>query len=423
MYILDFDAFSDEKYFRISDFDSSIIFIYAHCLPSFVDLISYLIHEIGFLPRNIFILPKIYSKIPEAEKALSNLGVCVIDSEFDFIIGEYDDAASKKIRKSCKTVKQFCDNISRSKKCRLILVDDGGLLTKYWHKDFGEDNTFEVVSIQQTTSGINEEPRVSKIPKINVARSAAKRWFESDIIAAGVVRRVSNLNILSKEKTFGVCGYGAVGKALANKLSSDGYKVIIHDIAGLPKTSIKKNIRIEKREKEFLLDADVILGCVGRNWITKDLFFNSYTAKEFISCSSRDIEFRNVLKVGHWGAESGQHFSNLFTHECGGKTIYNGGFPINFDRTIEYEEFNEIVITRSLILGSILQAMCIEVGETYKRPLKLSVNIQKKIVEKWLENNDEINLISKYGVKENEFRNLDWWAGESSGDDYHLVNK
>lgn len=418
LYIIDLDLFFDEGYKQITRADSSVVFIYAHCLDSFRHLIKFLIGSNGFLNRNIFVLPKKYSAIKPVVKKLEAMGITVLPHDFEFKIGDFDRAAMRNIRNGCSSVKSYCDKkVGQTKdKLRLILVDDGGLLTRTWYQEYGDKTGFDVISIQQTASGAHEPPNISRIPKIDVARSAAKRWFESKIIATGVTRKAISLDVLGTGKTIGVAGYGAVGKALARELSNRGERTVIHDISGLP---VKRGpfFGVEKRQRDFLKNSDVIFGCVGRNWLNPGNLYDAEGEKHLISCSSRDIEFRSVLTEQNWPA-GGSDFSDLEFYRDGKTTIYNGGFPINFDRVQEYETLEEIVLTRSLILSAIVQSLFIKTGRIFRRPLKLSARVQRKVIETWLTELNKIDKLQEFGVSKSQFDDYTWWLNESTGDRY-----
>ena len=90
------------------------------------------------------------------------------------------------------------------------------MLTATWWLALKDSaGSLEVVSVQQTASGLGPRRlRRSPIVKIDVARSAAKRVFESRIIVDGVLAKIASLNrLLDRTNHFGVVGLGALGKA------------------------------------------------------------------------------------------------------------------------------------------------------------------------------------------------------------------
>jgi hypothetical protein len=96
--------------------------------------------------------------------------------------------------------------------------------------------------------------------------------------------------------------------------------------------------------------------------------------------------------------------------------IFNGGFPINFDRQTEWERETEISLTRALVLLGILQALCVRKFSDTNRIEKLAIKAQRKLVCKWLDMNQRSCL--DYGVSEAEFDSINWWLSASSGQEY-----
>ena len=102
------------------------------------------------------------------------------------------------------------------------------MLTETWWRLYGAQS-FEVVSVQQTASGMRRKPEPSVLAKIDVARCAAKRHFESKIISEGVLKKVRALDIIQGASKVGVAGVGAVGGALARSLVAKGKQVNLYD--------------------------------------------------------------------------------------------------------------------------------------------------------------------------------------------------
>ncbi len=215
--------------------------------------------------KQIVLIPKSYSTIESAENNLNKLGIAILSEKAPFKPGYYDSSASSLLKSGCQRAFSICKEvIKRGRKPRLVLVDDGGMLTETWWKTF-ETGEFEVVSVQQTASGTRREPRPSEVAKIDVARSAAKRHFESKIISAGILKKISDLDVLKGSERVGIAGIGALGGALAEDLSKRGKWVHLYDIKPdyyRPKTSARYS-----KIGAFLNNCDLVFGCTGRNFI------------------------------------------------------------------------------------------------------------------------------------------------------------
>ena len=383
-----------------------VIFAHIHCLPSYVDLLSFMIEKAGFDRSKIIVIPKAYSTIPDSLQELKRkLGFRVLLSDEELRRGHYDEYAAFSLNRASEIADEFGKN--DRKPPRIVLLDDGGTLTERWF-NHGLACRFETVSVQQTTSGLFRPPfHDRRILKVNVAGSAAKRWFESKIIAKGITRKVfARISELQRRK-IGVVGYGAIGKALADATSAHGARIVVYD-----KSREVYSHRYENAASldQLLSKAEVIFGCVGR-----DIFQscgNSPKAIEapqiFASCSSRDVEFQSLFRYAI-PTESRNPFEDVTIRVGGLHCILNGGFPINFDREHEWEEESEVALTRALVLAGVYQALA-DLGPHAiegSNIVQLGVETQKNLVDRWL----DINGMSteQFGVEREDFDDREWW--------------
>ncbi len=186
---------------------------------------------------------------------------------------------------------------------------------------------------------------------------------------------------------------------ISARLASSG---LAHLAQRLPKTcacaGASKFSRMKKRKltypdgviscaslKFMLREAEVIFGCTGSNSLRVDQLSQVRSRKpiHFISCSSRDVEFKDLLQLGK---QSGSPFDRVTVQLPSGQTHYveNGGFPINFDRVEEQEGPDEIALTRALVFTGVLQAIYLKKARSYKDALMLSPRAQQYIVEAWM---------------------------------------
>jgi len=368
-----------------------------------------MIEKAGFDPSKIFVIPKAYSTIPASLNELSRrMGFRLLLSDGDLLPGRYDEYATSSLNRACEIAERFEGSDRRPP--RIVLLDDGGMLTERWF-DYGLANRFETVSVQQTTSGLFRRPlRDQRIPKVNVAGSAAKRRFESKIIARGISRKVfSRINGLERRK-IGIVGYGAIGEALADSMSARHADIVVYD-----KNRGANSYRHENAASldELLHKAEVIFGCVGRDIFEGDgnPFEAIHPPRIFASCSSRDIEFQSLFRHAV-PTESGDPFEDVTIRAGGLHRILNGGFPINFDREHEWEEKREIALTRALILAGVYQALADLEYQAIKENniIPLGVATQMSLVDRWL---DITGMSSEqFGVRRADFDDHKWWLDE-----------
>jgi hypothetical protein len=413
---VDFQLLVSDGYERQVRGEDIVILAHLHCLPSTIMFFRILMRDDLSVPcRQIILIPKPYSTIAAVETALKKTGMTVVANSQPFKPGYYDSSASVMLKKGCEEANKACQIIkNKGRKPRLVLVDDGGMLTETWWRSFATGN-YDIVSVQQTASGTRRVPSAGEVAKIDVARSAAKRQFESRIIAAGVLKKVSDLEVLKLSKRVGIVGVGAVGGALAEDLACRGRCVNLYDIRPdypRPRTSVRY-----PKLSYFLNNCDLVLGCTGRNFLHVEQLHKVKPnhAIHFVSCSSRDVEFLDLLRFGQINPSTiGDGFGRLDVNFRGTHRhfIENGGFPINFDRVVEQESPDEIALTRALVVAGIFQALCVKVKERRENFLMLSPSLQRALVQQWLHLTGK--SAADFGIGA-DIDSLDWWKTHSSG--------
>jgi hypothetical protein len=379
-----------------------LLLFHIHLLSSSIPFFCRLI-KLGFCPSNIVVVPKLYSTIPSAHQQLKALGCVVIDCDWGpFRPGSYDQFAEKTLGRAVSAALD-----ARSQQIRrCILVDCGGMLTDAWCRRAGDIQALDVVAVQQTASGFYPH-RTDIVHRINVATCAAKKIFEAKIIIDGVFRKVQSMNVVTKSCPIAIIGLGSLGANLATKFVgyADG-PILTYDRD--PGKFVPSTIR-KKSWQECVDLADVIFGCTGRNFMHSDVghILRSSGKKKLISISSRDVEFKSLLtsdasEIPYWPFDNVRNASHV---------IYNGGFPVNFDRQQEWERETDIALTRALVLLGVAQALCVPKLKIHAVIERLAIRSQRKLVESWLRLNQ--NHCSDYEISEDRFNDLRWWLATS----------
>jgi hypothetical protein len=367
-----------------------------------------MIDEIGFDPSKIVVIPKAYSTIPETLHELKAMGIQVEISNGKIEVGRYNRYAAPALKSACDYAAKLIDG--RRDARRAILLDDGGSLTEFWYKSQLHEK-IKTTSVQQTTSGLYRNPtNCKKVMKINVAGSAAKRWFESGVIASGITRKLTEIECNLSDRRIGIIGYGAIGRAIAHKVAGYTDRIRIYDNA--------PNVRTEKFKNtsslESLIDkSDFIFGCTGRNCFAgaESLLLKRIESPiTFISCSSRDVEFLSLLHA--YAQPTDDAFGDIHLQANKLRKVLNGGFPINFDRVKEHETEGEISLTRALTLSGVLQCLGKFNHDNEAVIAPLGPKAQKITVETWLRLNQKTH--KQFGVSEVDFGDLRWWEERGS---------
>jgi hypothetical protein len=385
----------------------TLIFAHIHCLPSYSKLLGYMIDELRFDPSQVFVVPKSYSTIPETLHELREMRVGIANPNGSFQVGYYNKSAAPTLNAACQYAAKLIDN-SRTAE-RAILLDDGGSLTEFWYKHQLHEK-IQTVSVQQTTSGIYREPtNCKKIIKVNVAGSAAKRWFEAWVIAAGVTRKLGEIRDRLAGRRIGIIGYGAIGRAIATAMKeyTDQDNIRVYDSALNVRAEYFKNT---SSLGSLINKSDFIFGCTGRNCFVRaeHMLMRVEKSITFVSCSSRDVEFLTLLRS--YAQPTDNALGDITLQAGRAHMVLNGGFPINFDRVREYETENEISLTRALTLSGVLQGLGRLSYDGGDPMIPLGPRAQKLIVETWLRLNRK--NYKQFGVSEADFGDRSWW-GES----------
>ena len=212
-----------------------------------------------------------------------------------------------------------------------------------------------------------------------------------------------------------MAGVGALGGALVQDLAKKGRWIHLYDTSPnyeRPKTSTQFT-----KLALFLNNCDLVFGCTGRNFIRIELLrkIKPDHSLHFVSCSSRDTEFLDLLRFGKIRQETvrdGYGRLEIGFEEKQSHFLENGGFPINFDRVSEQENAEEIVLTRALVLAGIFQALCVRMRDKRDDVLMLSPSLQQSLVAQWLGLTSQDRGRFEIG---GDIGALEWWRSRSSG--------
>lgn len=157
---------------------------------------------------------------------------------------------------------------------RFLLLDEGGKLVKLLHTYFPAFAGL-CVAVEQTDRGIQEVEKLElRCPVINVARSAAKKTWESPMIGENVVdAALTQLHELHpglepSPKVATVIGYGAVGKASADALQRRGYSVHVYDTDPAKLAAAKADGCTPSTREEALAKGALLISATGRTTLT-----------------------------------------------------------------------------------------------------------------------------------------------------------
>ena len=402
---------------------TALIYIH-HPLQTSINVIKGMI-SLGAKPENIFVLGKHYSECISVVQQVIALGVQYQPCSAQIGLGKFSQNFIRDINWLWLNV------LARMRKEveQILILDHGGCALTYTPPEIIKK--YKVIGVEKTTAGlINLEAQgLQPFPIIGLANCAAKRILESPLIAEAIMQKLLPLVPINEYKVCGVVGYGAIGKAIANKLSTIGHKVLVFDShpSQRQEANLTKNVTIIHELSALIASADYIFGCTGRD-ITATLldhFRLSPNNKTLISCSSEDKEFLSLLRMIQQKDNMNTYINPLadikYQTEMGATIhVLRGGFPVNFDNSEESVPAVDIQLTRALVIGSIIQATqffkkthLLNKGNIYK----LDPIIQKFVINEWLKHQPP-NRIPKTLI--DKFQSTSWIA-EHSGGDYELI--
>lgn len=358
-----------------------------HLLGSSVPVFDWL-HKLGVPYERMFIAGKIYSAHEAVLWRLSMCGANVFrnvpsartDARADGSPSD-EEIIGDLIRTMIDAaVGKFEQLRAVRPESRILVVDDDGLAIRtiaQEHPQVAE----AVVAMEQTRYGVkllrNLAPAILSFPTINVAECQSKLGHESALIGESVVRCIEERLLEVKAcwldiRDAVVVGYGSIGAAVARSLRERGVLPQVFDIdavrlaaangEGFPVVDGGRSIQC----------AGLVVGCTGARWFRYNPTNGSRSDIALLaSASTADIEFGSrsqpllervtfspEVEACGPSNELSAH-SNYAFSDASNRWLLNGGFPCNFDGTVDPIPANAIQLTRALILAGACAAACL----------------------------------------------------------------
>ncbi len=370
---------------------SKVVFIGTqHMLNTTGSLFEALI-RLGANPAHMFFTGKCYSSDSSVLERLRKKGVYVLSGKIPDLLGEFTHAHNEDVKKLWIHAEEC---MARKNIDQVIILDDGASAIDHVPPHLLKSRK-TIVGVEQTRRGVySENVRAALLPIINVAQSAAKQLIEPYFIqeSALMALELCIKKIDKKNMIVGVAGLGAIGKALAKQLLRENYTVCMFDedqnILNESLAMVGDTIKASSVEN-LIASCDYIFGCTGKD-ITEDIDLLHMNGRDrvFISLSSGDIEFNRLLKELQFKSRiipDPLQTIHAIAYTENKIEIVNGGFPVNFDRTIQSDPAEKMAMTRALLLCGVLQALKhVEIYPDVKGNFMLESAAQRYIVNNWL---------------------------------------
>lgn len=321
-----------------------VIVFHSHLLESNYSLIKHLAAIVGY--DNVFVLEKPYSTVDRIFKKITRLGVHTFPLKIEIEM-PYDFSVRRNVEYVWDQVATHC---AKKNIKRVTVVSDGAdmLLSVPWSDLEG----VFVGALEQTQNGIDKLRQSQKRlpPVVNIATSHLKKEYESPFIATAIMNKIKKLGLLKGDMRFGVVGGGSIGASIRKQLKEVGINCLIYD------TTNKESSNVISLEY-LIHSSDVIIGTTGKDAL-RGLFTERIAGnKFFISASSSNREFQYLFDLTKTYPNFFQETILKITPTFSAQ-IFNGGYPINFDRQKEREPQADISLTRMLLFAGFLQASC-----------------------------------------------------------------
>lgn len=429
---------------EIPDYKNTLFVCGQHLLDSTLSLFKFLL-ELGADPQNFYVVGKSYSNNQEVIQWLKENNFKHQKNSTQQVLGDFENTYTKDIIKMWEKV---LTQLTNQRVDRIYVLDDGGHVLNNIPEEIRE-YCDRIVAIEQTSSG-EETAACTEYPTISIASSATKHQIEPTLIAKRVGSKLKevlkqlaeseNPEFRPREATvIGVVGLGHIGMSVLQHLLQEGYQNFV--VCDKSSAKVRNALSLKQKSRNYIVGADsifnlitatdIVIGCTGTDIIAHSLpaFELMRTPKVFISCSSKDIEFRSLLTYIQ-KHQKGRRFEPLADIEFqnGFKAplkIIRGGFPINFDNSKESVPALEIQITRLLIAAAILQAGKILEGKALVKNYKLCPKGQVFVTNAWFKHHPE--FAAYYTEKKRaELLDVDYVneaSGTGLGQDVALNNK
>jgi hypothetical protein len=392
-----------------------------HLLETTGSLVESLL-DLGARGDLIFVLGKCYSTCPSVLDRLGRIVAYAHGGTTPEAPGGYQRAFLADVDRLCRAASAEVGRKGR----RVVVLDDGGLSIERIGQILDANGSPKrVVGIEQTTFGVGRLGPLDRTrrfldadpppPVILVAQSAAKTVLEPPMIAEAILAR--SPASLDFRLRCGIIGLGNIGCSLARNLLIERHEVAGqierravagHDIKRQQARLLEAGMHWSGGLADLIERSDVVFGCTGKDVFEGNLsaLDGAYGVKIFASCSSGDREFRSLIRHIHDASgvaagpfapldhvfpnrqtPAGRGHDSFFPHGSLEVIVARGGFPVNFDGSPESVPSRDIQLTRGLLLGAILQAVCRDTARDSSSTVTrmLDPEIQRFVVARWQE--------------------------------------
>lgn len=316
-------------------------FVVQHLFPDTVRLLRKL-HD--YLPVDT-VIGISYSGNEQAIEELRSMGIRVLTPD-------YADLAH-----IVATELKECIARCREQQLRLVIHEVGGTAIRALHEPeyCGGDTVVGALEITKQGVWVAEQLTELRIPQINVAQTRLKE-IEGKQVGEAVVTALDNIlrdlgySIVGRDAL--VCGYGWVGKGVAQSLSRRGMGVSVKDVDTVSVVEATVDGHNPCYGDTLPRTPAIVVGASGRRSIDRHLLAQLPDRCFLVSGSSKDHEI-DLSCLESETAESTSlhpHVRQCTLHD--GRRLYlvNEGYPVNFTGASVPDEIVEFLFAELIML-------------------------------------------------------------------------
>ncbi len=316
-------------------------FVVQHLFPDTVRLLR-LLHQ--FLPIDT-VIGISYSGDAEAIDELRAMGIRVLTPDYT----DLADTVATELKSSITRCQR--ENL------RLVIHEVGGIAIKALHEpDYSGNNTV-VGALEITKQGVWVAEQIDnlQIPQINVAQTRlkeieGKQVGEAVVAALDTILRDLGYSTVGRDAL--VCGYGWVGKGVAQSLRQRGLGVSVRDIDAVSVVEATVDGHNPSYGESLTRAPAIVVGATGRQSINQQVLSQLPDRCFLVSGSSKDHEI-DLTHLRNQTAHSLQlhpHVRQCTLHD--GRRLYlvNEGYPVNFTGASVPDEIVEFLFAELIML-------------------------------------------------------------------------
>ncbi len=341
--------------------------------------------RLGLDPRHTFLVDIPYSTNPAVIAAVRALGVPADNlAKHEYRLDQpFAPCQLRRVSQLLDVVRQGATD------GRVLVLDDGAYVLDAMSRTAGLPGRLSVV--EQTVFGmrkVRERPEISaygaSVPVLNVAESRPKKILEAAFLGPAIARALASAESLVLERLHNgrtlLLGYGAIGRAVALALCTEVGVAPDSLFVGDPSRAARAQatrdgLPIWRRRQEQLFD--VVIGCSGRGSFRPEDVRFVVNGAFLASGSSGTIEFSReaILDLCAEPADErcfihgDQPLADRMLHDAieirlfdRDVVLLNGGYPIDFDGSVNGTVGGFIQLTETLMVGGALQALSARPG-------------------------------------------------------------